>query len=259
MFGRLKTVVIITGIGILAANCLAQDQEPANAEQSESPKLQPNAAVSSSQDAQSLMDKVSLIIGHSTVARLKQQGVELNEASLIKGIRLALNDEEVGMTPEEMRNVMMAYQKVVEKQQIEKMTLLAKKNKAEGDTFMAENAKKENVKTMDNGVQYEVLEEGNGEQPKASDRVQVHYHGTLPDGTVFDSSLHPLDGSDPEPAEFGVSQVVEGFSAALQAMKVGDKWKVAIPGEKAYGMRGKGKIEPNQTLIFEIQLLDIVK
>ena len=259
MFGRLKTVVLVTGIGILAANCLAQDPEPAGAEKTEVPKLQPNAAVSNSQDAQSLMDKVSLIIGHSTVSRLKQQGVELSEAKLVEGIQLALKDEEIGMTQEEIRNVMMAYQKVVEKRQIEKMTLLAKKNKAEGDTFLAENAKKENVKTMDNGVQYEVLEEGSGEQPQVSNRVRVHYHGTLPDGTVFDSSLHPLDGSDPEPAEFGVNQVVAGFSAALQAMKVGDKWKVAIPGEKAYGMRGKGKIGPNQTLIFEIHLLDIVK
>lgn len=190
---------------------------------------------------------------------LKRQGVDLNEEKLAEGIQLAIKGEELGMTQEEVRTVMMAYQKVVEKQQVEKMTVMAKENKAEGDAFLAENAKNENVKTLPSGVQYEVLEEGTGGTPAISNLVRVHYHGTLPDGTVFDSSLRPLDGSEPEPVEFQVGQVVPGFSEALQAMKVGDKWKVAIPGEKAYGMRGKPPIGPNQTLLFEIQLLAIVR
>ena len=154
---------------------------------------------------------------------------------------------------------MTAFQKVVQKQQLERMTTLAKKNKDEGDAFLAENAKKEGVKTLPSGVQYQVLEEGTGAQPAVSDKVRVDYHGTLPDGTIFDSTLKPLDGSEPSPAEFDVARVVPGFSAAIQAMKVGSKWKVAIPGAQAYGMRGKGEIGPNQTLLFEIHLLGIVK
>jgi FKBP-type peptidyl-prolyl cis-trans isomerase FklB len=270
MFGRLKTVIFVFGIGLMAVSCFAQvPQEAGSGTQeagsgtTEVPGLQPNASITTPEDAESLQDKASLIIGFSTISNLinnlERQGVELNDAKFSEGIQKALQGEELGMTTEETQSVMMAFQKIAQKQQVEKMTMLAKKNKAEGDAFLAENAKNANVKTLPTGVQYEILEEGTGGTPTVSNLVRVHYHGTLPDGTVFDSTLQPRNGKPPEPVEFMVNQVVPGFSATLQAMKVGGKWKVAIPGDQAYAMKGKGKIGPNQTLVFEIQLLGVVR
>ena len=125
----------------------------------------------------------------------------------------------------------------------------------EGETFLAANSKKEGVKTTASGLQYKVLTSGKGKTPTAADTVKVHYKGTLIDGSVFDSSI-----DRGEPAEFGVGQVIKGWTEALQLMKEGDKWQVVIPGSLAYGERGAGgKIGPNAVLIFEVELLSIVK
>jgi FKBP-type peptidyl-prolyl cis-trans isomerase len=123
----------------------------------------------------------------------------------------------------------------------------------EGIAYLAENAKKEGVTTTESGLQYEVLAKGEGDNPTAQDKVTVHYTGTLIDGTVFDSSIERG-----EPATFGVSQVIPGWTEALQLMSVGDKLRLVIPSELAYGPRGSGqKIGPNSTLIFEVELLKI--
>ncbi len=199
MLGRFLIVLFAVGIGLLAENAVAQVPDQTGGDSTEVPGLQPNASVATAQDAASLRDKASLVIGFSTVSRLlsdlQRQGVDLNEEKLAEGIQKAIKGEELGMTQEEIRTVMMAFQKTVEKQQVEKMTLMAKKNSAEGEAFLAENAKKENVKTLPSGVQYEILEEGTGATPVATNKVRVHYHGTLPDGTVFDSSLKPRNGA----------------------------------------------------------------
>ena len=127
--------------------------------------------------------------------------------------------------------------------------------KAQGEAFLAENAKREGVKVTASGLQYEVLEATIGQKPKATDKVKVHYEGTLVDGTVFDSSVQRG-----EPATFGVRQVIAGWVEALQLMPVGSKWKLFIPSDLAYGTRGAGEaIKPNSALIFEVELLDIVK
>ena len=120
---------------------------------------------------------------------------------------------------------------------------------------MEENAKKQGVVVTESGLQYQILTEGNGEKPKASDRVKVHYHGTLLDGTVFDSSVQRG-----EPAVFGVTQVISGWVEALQLMPVGSKWRLFIPYKLAYGAQGAGEmIQPFSTLIFDVELIDIVK
>ena len=120
---------------------------------------------------------------------------------------------------------------------------------------MAENKKKSGVVVLPSGLQYEVLTEGKGKKPAATDRVQCHYHGTLINGEVFDSSIERG-----EPAVFGVSQVIPGWVEALQLMPVGSKWRLFIPSNLAYGERGAGEaIEPNSTLIFDVELLDIEK
>lgn len=124
-----------------------------------------------------------------------------------------------------------------------------------GNKFLEENKAREGVSTTESGLQYEVLTEGTGEKPAATDKVRVHYHGTLIDGTVFDSSV-----DRGEPAVFGVNQVIPGWTEALQLMPVGSKWKVYLPSEIAYGERGAGgDIGPNSALIFEVELLEIVK
>lgn len=127
-------------------------------------------------------------------------------------------------------------------------------NKEEGEKFLAENALREEVTVTESGLQYEILKEGKGQKPTATDKVKVHYHGTLIDGTVFDSSV-----DRGEPAVFGVNQVIAGWTEALQLMPVGSKWKLYIPYELAYGERGNSGIQPYSTLIFEVELLGIEK
>ncbi len=129
------------------------------------------------------------------------------------------------------------------------------KNIKDAEKFLAENGKKENIMTTESGLQYEVLKEGKGRKPTTSDKVKVHYHGTLLDGTVFDSSV-----DRGEPASFGVTQVIKGWTEALQLMPVGSKYKLYIPGDLAYGERGSGeKIGPMQLLVFEVELIEIEK
>ena len=136
--------------------------------------------------------------------------------------------------------------------------LEAKAGKAEkekGEKFLAENAKREGVRTTASGLQYEVMVEGKGDKPKATDTVRCHYHGTLVDGTVFDSSVRRG-----EPADFPVNGVIAGWVEALQLMPVGSKWKLYIPYNLGYGARGAGQsIPPYATLIFEVELLEILK
>ncbi|MDB4121425.1 FKBP-type peptidyl-prolyl cis-trans isomerase, partial [bacterium] len=133
---------------------------------------------------------------------------------------------------------------------------LAAENKEAGEKFLAENKTKEGVQTTASGLQYSVLKEGTGEKPTTASKVKVHYHGTLIDGTVFDSSV-----DKGEPAEFGVTQVIKGWTEGLQLMNVGAKYKFFVPSSLAYGAnpRPGGVIKPNATLIFDVELLEIVK
>ncbi|MFW5644335.1 MAG: FKBP-type peptidyl-prolyl cis-trans isomerase [Bacteroidota bacterium] len=144
--------------------------------------------------------------------------------------------------------VMQQSQKMEEQSQSD-----ARKNLEEGEKFLAENKEREEVKVTDSGLQYEVLEEGSGPSPAETDTVVVHYHGTLIDGTVFDSSVERG-----EPATFAVDQVIEGWTEALQMMQVGGKWKLYIPSDLAYGPTQRNElIQGNTTLIFEVELLEI--
>ena len=131
----------------------------------------------------------------------------------------------------------------------------AQENLEAGNKFLEENKARDGVQTTESGLQYEIITEGTGEKPTAEDRVRVHYHGTLIDGTVFDSSV-----DRGEPVVFGVTQVIPGWTEALQMMPVGSKWKIYLPANLAYGERGAGgDIGPNSALIFEVELLEIVK
>lgn len=195
------------------------------------------------------MDKVSYALGLSLGSNLQSSGISgINVEKLAKGIKDVLEQNKTEISFEEAQSVINEYfeklQSSVGEQALE-----------EGKVFLAENGKREGIVTLPSGLQYEIVTKGNGAVPKASDKVKVHYHGTLISGQVFDSSVRRG-----EPATFGVTQVIQGWVEALQLMPVGSKWKLFIPSNLAYGKQGAGQsIGPNTTLIFEVELLDIVK
>ena len=215
------------------------------------------------QKPKTLMEKVSYSIGLRMGQNFSGDDIAIDVSWLTKGITDGMKEDAKPILDEEQqREAMLEFQKELQKKQIaraaeerEKMAAAAKKNKEAGDKFLAANKKKEGVKTTDSGLQYEVLEEGDGKSPKPTDTVKVHYHGTLIDGTVFDSSVERK-----EPVEFPVNRVIEGWTEALQLMQVGDKYRLVIPSDLAYGERGAGgDIGPNSVLVFEVELLDIVE
>lgn len=195
------------------------------------------------------MEKVSYALGLSLGNNLLSSGIKsLNIEKLAKGIQDVLEQKSPEISYEEAQNVINEFFMQLQEKSSEKTI-------SEGRAFLEANGKRTEVSTLKSGLQYEILKEGNGSQPKASDKVKVHYHGTLIDGTVFDSSVRRG-----EPATFGVTQVIAGWVEALQLMQVGSKWKLYIPSNLAYGAQGAGQhIGPHTTLIFEVELIDIVK
>lgn len=176
----------------------------------------------------------------------------INNSALYEGIKNNLSKEplRINNSKDIIENKMASIAEKAEQEQKRKSA----ETIAQGEKFMAENAKKEGVVTLPDGLQYKIIKEGNGSIPTASDKVEVHYKGTLIDGTVFDSSI-----DRGQPITFAVTQVIPGWTEVLQLMPVGSKWEVYIPYDLAYGSRDAGKIPPYSDLIFEIELLDIVK
>jgi len=198
-------------------------------------------------------DKVSYSIGLEIGSSFKKQGMDIDTDAVAAGIKDAISANKPLLTENEIKEVMAAFQKGMAAKQAEKMKALGEKNSKEGETFLAENKKKEGVKTTASGLQYKVLTEGKGPMPKDTDTVSVNYRGTLIDGTEFDSSY-----KRGEAVSFPVNGVIKGWTEALQLMKVGSKWQLFIPSNIAYGERGAGgQIGPNATLIFEVELLSI--
>lgn len=198
-------------------------------------------------------DKVSYSIGLDIGSSFKNQSIDIDTDALAAGIKDAISGSKPLLTENEVKEVMTAFQKGMAAKQYEKMKSLAEKNSKEGETFLAENKKKEGVKTTASGLQYKVITAGNGPMPKDTDTVSVNYSGTLIDGTEFDSSY-----KRGEAVSFPVNGVIKGWTEALQLMKVGSKWQLFIPSNIAYGERGAGgQIGPNATLIFDVELLSI--
>ncbi|HRS68310.1 MAG TPA: FKBP-type peptidyl-prolyl cis-trans isomerase [Paludibacteraceae bacterium] len=198
------------------------------------------------------MDKLSYALGLSFGQSLRQNDIKgIDYESFAKGIKAMCEGTRPELSVQEAQELLNDYfaQKEAEK---EKASAGIRK---ESDDFLAKNAKRSEVTITESGLQYEVITEGKGDKPTASDRVKVHYHGTLINGTVFDSSVMRN-----EPATFGVTQVIAGWVEALQLMSVGSKWKLYIPSNLAYGAHGAGDaIKPHSALIFEVELLDIIK
>ncbi|MGV3538679.1 MAG: FKBP-type peptidyl-prolyl cis-trans isomerase [Rufibacter sp.] len=200
-----------------------------------------------------LKQKVSYIIGRDMAGNFKKQGIEIEPEALLAGLREALGGTPSQLSQDEVQSAMMQLQMQMQEQQQANAGATGEQNKKEGEAFLAENKGKEGVKSLPSGLQYQVLESGSGKTPSKSSQVTTHYHGTLIDGTVFDSSYQRG-----EPATFPVNGVIAGWTEALQLMKEGDKWRLFIPSNLAYGARGAGAdIGPNATLIFDVELLQV--
>lgn len=200
-------------------------------------------------------DAPSYIIGTNIASNLKEQGLDINLESLMAGLTDVLKGSGSKIPPAEAKEIMTKLETDLQAKASAKAAEAGKKNIEAGKAFLEANGKAEGVKTTASGLQYAVMKEGAGEKPKATDTVRVHYHGTLLDGKVFDSSVDRN-----EPATFPLDGVIKGWTEGLQLMTLGSKYKFVLPSELAYGERGAGdNIGPGAVLTFEVELLEIVK
>ncbi len=197
-------------------------------------------------------DKESYSLGYQFGQGLQGQGVDVNVDVYVAGLRDSLGGAKPALSQEEMQAAVSDLQKRTTAHRQKEMAAKAEKNLAAGKAFMEENRKKEGVVTLPSGLQYKVLVEGSGDTPKATDEVTVNYKGALINGNEFDSSY-----KRGMPITFRVDGVIQGWTQALQLMKVGSRWQLVIPPELAYGSRDTGPIPPNSTLVFEVELISI--
>ena len=218
------------------------------------------AVVTEVKSLKSEMDSVSYAlgvnIGHDLAKNLETLpgDSKINQDVFLAGLAAELKANETLIAADSAITILQKFFTAVQEKAMEEEKA---KNTQEGKEYMETNGKREGVVTTESGLQYEVITEGKGPKPTAEDIVKCHYHGTLIDGTVFDSSVERG-----EPAEFPLNAVIKGWTEGVQLMSVGSKYRFVIPGDLAYGeygMGGRGPIGPNQTLIFEVELLDIVK
>jgi FKBP-type peptidyl-prolyl cis-trans isomerase len=200
-------------------------------------------------------DKEAYMIGFRIGSSFQQQGLTPDPKVILLGMQDGMKQgAKPAISEEDSQSAMQRVQSKVMAHMQGQMETQGKKGIEEGKSYLEKNKTKEGVKTTSSGLQYEVVKEGKGPKPSASDRVKVHYTGTLIDGTKFDSSR-----DSGQPAEFGVGEVIRGWQEALQLMPVGSQFKLAIPSELAYGPQPTGNIPPNSVLLFDVELLEIVK
>jgi FKBP-type peptidyl-prolyl cis-trans isomerase len=215
-----------------------------------------SGSVSTDVSLETNIDSVSYSLGYQIAAMsLKRQGMtDINAGTFASGLKTALSEGDSSkLSDAEMQQVVQAYQMQAQQQTQQKQQQEAQANQKEGEEFLAENKNNEGVQVTESGLQYKVLEEGSGVSPDSSDQVKVHYTGTLLDGTEFDSSR------DGEPAVIPLNRVIPGWTEGIQLMKEGGSYKFWIPGELGYGSnpRPGGPIGPNETLIFEVDLIKV--
>jgi FKBP-type peptidyl-prolyl cis-trans isomerase len=226
--------------------------------------LAPTVVTEQMSDAEALSN-VSYIFGYNAVRgileKMKSERMDVDEDRFLAGAQQAIKGLELDIDPVKMQQIQTAMNGIMVKKKealMAEMKAKAAENLAKGRAFMKENATKPGVEIMDNGVHYTIMTAGDGPKPKPSDTVKLNYHGTFIDGEVFDSSLQEMNGHGIAPITNSASGFVKGFNAAVQAMPVGSKWKIVIPADQAYGAQG-GPGGPNQTLVFEVELLEIVQ
>lgn len=200
------------------------------------------------------IEKVSYIIGRQIGDDFKKQGIDVNLDHFSRGVNAAFLGEESELSEEETANVMNAFQAKMQEQMMRMQNEISESNKAEGLKFLEDNKKREEVQVTVSGLQYIKLESGSGKTPTVNDQVEVHYEGTLIDGTVFDSSY-----KRGQTITFPVNGVIAGWTEALLLMKEGDVFELAIPSELAYGAQGAGNsIAPHSTLLFKVELKKVI-
>jgi len=256
----------VLALGLIACGVRAQ-QAPANAPaappakapaagpaKSSAPAKAPAAQAPATASAfKTQKEKLSYAIGMEMGKGVKTQGIDVDPALLTQGLNDALSGGKPRMSEEELKQVITALQQDLRQKQTASQQAAGAENKAKGDAYLAENAKKEGVVALPDGLQYKILTAGQGKKPAETDTVLCNYKGTFIDGTEFDSSTQAG-----KPVPFEVKNVIPGFKEVLQLMPVGSKWQVFIPSTLGYGERGAGSvIGPNSALIFEIELVGI--
>ncbi|HIC38436.1 MAG TPA: FKBP-type peptidyl-prolyl cis-trans isomerase [Candidatus Marinimicrobia bacterium] len=227
----MKYIAIITGFLIIG--CESSDNQQA-------PKLE------------TAIDSVSYSIGVDIGKNMKTQELDINDKAMFAGWSAAFNGDTLQLTEQDMLATLNNFRKVMQEKVQQRAKAQAEENLDKGNTFLAENAKKEGVVTLESGLQYKVIEEGSGETPTEKSKVTVHYRGTLLNGEEFDSSY-----KRGQPYTTPVTNVIKGWTEALQLMPVGSKWELYVPSNLAYGNSPRGPGGPNSTLVFEIDLLGI--
>ncbi len=196
------------------------------------------------------MDKLSYALGMNVGYSYLASGIRnLQVDDFAQGVKAVMEQTDPALSIDEAKTIINDFFMKLQEQ----INKAASENLKKGEDFLAENAKRPGIVALPSGLQYEILSAGNGRKPSATDRVQCHYHGTLIDGTVFDSSVQRG-----EPAVFGVNQVIPGWVEALQLMPEGSRWKLYIPSKLAYGEHQAGSIPPNSALVFEVELIKVI-
>lgn len=208
----------------------------------------------SAKKPESVEERAAYSIGFMTGKSSSAQAPSLNVDQFAAGFRDAYAKKEAKITQDEMKAALMEFEKKMREEAMAKMQKESSEAQTKGAAFLAENGKKPGVTTTASGLQYEVIKQGTGAKPAATDTVKVHYEGKLLDGTVFDSSIQRG-----EPVSFPLNRVIPGWTEGVQLMPVGSKYKFVIPAKLAYGEQGAGPIPPNSVLQFEVELLEIVK
>ncbi len=204
-------------------------------------------------ELKSFAEKISYVLGQEIGTSFKDSPTEINLDIFMRGIEDSIRGTKSPLDANETNQIKQEFSRQVQESRNQKMAALSEKNRADGEAFLAANKNKEGIVTTDSGLQYKVLKKGTGPKPQKTDRVTVHYSGTLLDGTEFDSSY-----KREKPATFQVGGVIPGWTEALQLMTVGSKYRLFIPSDLAYGKRGAGgQIGPNSMLIFDVELLRI--
>ena len=250
---KTKSILLCGALSVLGT-LSAQEAKPETTQaEPEVKKAEPAPAA-----ADVPMDKVSYFIGRNFGQQFGSQGIAIDLTALTEGVKSGMDGSKGKYTEQELMAAMQAFEGMMQAKAAEAQAMRAAnagKKKEDGIKFLAENGKKKGVTTTASGLQYEVLKEGTGPKPLATDQVNVHYHGTLIDGKVFDSSVERG-----EPITFPLQGVIKGWTEGVQLMPVGSKWRFTIPSDLAYGDQGAGEdIGPGETLIFDVELLGIVK
>jgi FKBP-type peptidyl-prolyl cis-trans isomerase FklB len=200
------------------------------------------------------LDRVNYGIGVNVIRNFKQQGIDIDLDMVIKGMKDALSGEKLIMSEGELRKIMNDFSSELRRKQAIARSMAATDNKREGEAFQAENKKKEGMVILPSGLQYQVIKASEGKKPSDADMVEFHYRGAFVNGVEFDNTY---DSGKPMVVKVQEGGGIRGWSEALKLMPVGSTWRVVIPPQLAYGDKGKGRIGPNETVIFDIELLAI--